>query len=180
MSFLSPTVVITVQGLLGTLSLMQPGRNRQTIEDLLQHKFSKADVETATQLLALREQLYPPGKLRPTARPTLVEHVEVHMGDKFSNISGPIINRSLVESSFNKVKAQVGNEAADVLAKAAELIEASGNRQAAELFEQFNEELQRPEPRKSVLSTAWDGIVKIVPAISSIAGAAAAISKLFA
>jgi uncharacterized membrane protein YdfJ with MMPL/SSD domain len=47
------------------------------------------------------------------------------------------------------------------------------------LFEQFNEELQRPEPRKSVLSTAWDGIVKVIPAIGSIAGAAVAMAKLF-
>jgi hypothetical protein len=38
------------------VSLMQSGRNRQIIEDLLQHKFSNADVETATQLLSLREQ----------------------------------------------------------------------------------------------------------------------------
>ena len=101
-------------------------------------------------------------------------------GDVFKNISNAtIINRSLITRSFSKVKEQAGDETAQVLIKVAEAVEKSGSAEAGELFNQFNEELQKPEPRKSVLRNTWDGILKVLPAVTTIAGAAGAIAKLF-
>jgi hypothetical protein len=48
------------------------------------------------------------------------------------------------------------------------------------LLDQFNEELAKPQPRKGLLKRSWDGIVAVLPAVTAIAGAAAAIAKLFA
>jgi hypothetical protein len=103
------------------------------------------------------------------------------MGDTFSNI-GPnttIINRSLVQNSMNKARAVGGEDAADTLKKIADAVDASGNKEAAAFFDQFNEELQKPEPRKTLLRASWDNLVSALPTIGAIAGAAEAIAKLF-
>jgi hypothetical protein len=160
-------------------TLMQPGRNRELLEDLLRHELSGADVDTANQLLKLRGSLYPPGKIRSAPKSFLVRNLEVQVGDTFNNVTNStIINRSVVSDVLNNARMLAGLETADVIGKAAELINASGSRAAGELFEQFKDELGKPAPRKSILSATWDGIVKIVPAIASIAGAAAAMAKL--
>jgi hypothetical protein len=57
-------------------------------------------------------------------------------------------------------------------------VENSGNKEAGEIFDQFNEELQKPQPRKSVLRNAWEGLTKILPTVESIAGLASEIAKL--
>jgi hypothetical protein len=103
------------------------------------------------------------------------------MGDTFSNIhNSAIVNRSMVENAFNKTKSEMGEHTAVVLLKVAELVAQSGNKEAGELLDQFNEELSKPQPRKSLLKRSWDGLVVVLPAITSIAGAATAIAKLFA
>ncbi len=105
----------------------------------------------------------------------------ITMGDKFSNISNStIVNRSLVESSFNKVKSEAGEETAKVLLKVAEIVAASGNMEAGEILDQFNEELAKPVPRKSLLKRSWDNLVQVLPTVTTVAGAAAAIAKIFA
>lgn len=101
-------------------------------------------------------------------------------GDTFSNISNAtIINRSLVMDSMNKARGIGGEELARVLESVGLAIEQSGNREAGELFNHFNEELQRPEPRKSILKNAWDSIVSALPTVTAAAGATGAIAKLF-
>jgi hypothetical protein len=103
------------------------------------------------------------------------------MGDIFSNIqNSSIVNRSLVENAFNKIKSEVGEDTAATLLKVTELVAQSGNKEAGEILDQFNEELGKPQPRKSLLKRSWDGLVAVLPAVNTIAGAAAAIAKLFA
>ena len=102
------------------------------------------------------------------------------MGDIFSNIkNSTIVNRSLVERSFNKVKSEADEETAKVLLKVAEVVADSGNKEAGEILDQFNEELAKPAPRKSLLKRSWDNLVQVLPTVTTVAGAAAAIAKLF-
>jgi hypothetical protein len=103
------------------------------------------------------------------------------MGDTFSNIqNSTIVSRSLVEQAFNSAKVTAGAEAAEALRKIAEFVAASGNKEAGELLDQFNEELARPEPRKSLLKRSWESLVQVLPTVTAVAGAAGAIAKLFA
>ena len=68
----------------------------------------------------------------------------IKMGDMFSGITNSqIINRSLVEKSFNKV-AQKDKEAAEFLQQVAEEVHNSGNKDAGELFDAFNEDVVHP------------------------------------
>ena len=101
--------------------------------------------------------------------------------DIFSNISNStIINRSLLQNAFNKAKSETGEEAAEALRKVAEAVAQSGNKEAGELLDQFNEELAKTQPRKSLLKRSWENLVQVLPTIEAIAGAAEAIAKLFA
>jgi len=102
-------------------------------------------------------------------------------GDIFKNITGStIVNKSIVEASFNKVRERFDTDTANAIKVVAEEIEKSGNREAAELFESFNEELQKPQPKRSVLRNCWNGIVEVLPMLSELVGVVAKISALFA
>lgn len=101
-------------------------------------------------------------------------------GDIFKNITGStIINKSSVEASFNKVKDQFDTDTAEAIKTVAEEIEKSGNREAAELFESFNEELQKPQPKSSVLRNCWNGIIEALPTLGKLTEIVAKISTLF-
>ncbi len=101
------------------------------------------------------------------------------MGDIFSNINNStIINSSLVLGAFNRVKTAAGDETAKVLLEVAEAVSNSGNKEAGEILDQFNEELVKPQPRKSLLERSWENLVQVLPTVSAIAGAAEAITKL--
>jgi hypothetical protein len=103
---------------------------------------------------------------------------EVVMGDKFENISNAtIINRSLVQNAFNKVRDEV--ETANALKRVADEVERSGNTEAAENFNAFSEELQKPEPKKSLLRSFWGGVTLALPSILQMTDIVAKISKLY-
>src|SRR5215211_5184912 len=105
---------------------------------------------------------------------------EFTVGDRFENISGStIINRSTVENAFNRVQKDFDQETANALLKVAEEIEKSGNKEAAEMFESFNEELQKPEPKKPVLRSLWAGMVEAMPTLAQLTDVVAKISTLF-
>lgn len=105
---------------------------------------------------------------------------EVVMGDKFENIrDATIINKSVVENSFNKIRAEQGEEVASALKAIAGFIERSGNKEAGELFDRFNEELNKPEPKKSVLKSVWAGIEKAIPVATALAEPVAKLATLF-
>jgi hypothetical protein len=106
---------------------------------------------------------------------------DIIMGDIIKDIGAGaiIVNRSTVEKSFNKVREEFDEETANALKKVEEEINKSGNKEAAELFETFNEELQKPEPKKSILRTVWNGIQLALPTITQLTKVVADISKLF-
>jgi hypothetical protein len=103
-------------------------------------------------------------------------------GDSFSNIGAgaTIVNRSTLTNAMNVVSQRADEGTAAALKELADFIQQSGNTAAAENFDAFNDELQRPEPRKSLLRSFWNGIVEALPSIASVAGATAKIVALFA
>ena len=86
--------------------------------------------------------------------------------DVFKNIqNSTIINKSVVENSFNKVKTEYDEEVAKALLQIGEYIEKSGDVSAGILYDKFNEELNKPQPEKSTLRKIWEGIEKTLPSI---------------
>jgi hypothetical protein len=101
------------------------------------------------------------------------------MGDTFENISNStIINKSLVENSYNKISEQYGQQTGEALLKIAEFIHSSNDPAAGTLFDKFNEELRKPTPDKSLLKRIWSGIERVLPYISTISNAVIAIAPL--
>jgi sugar-specific transcriptional regulator TrmB len=104
----------------------------------------------------------------------------VSLGDIFENIhASTIINKSMLENSFNKVKKEHNEQASKALVKVAEFIEKSGDPAAGALFNNFTEELNKPQPDKSRLKSFWSGIEKALPSIASVSEAVAKIVTLF-
>ena len=103
-------------------------------------------------------------------------------GDSFQNIGAgtTIINKSLVENSFNKVEREYGEDTKKALEQISQFIEKSNNPAAGALFNSFNQELSKPQHEKSTLKGIWDGIEKVLPSIATIAGTVAKITSLFA
>ena len=106
--------------------------------------------------------------------------IEVIMGDKIENIqNSTIINRSVVSDSFNKIKEGYSEDVANALMQIAEFIEESGNKEAGELFDSFNNEIKEPEPKKSMLKSLWGGIEKALPAITTLSEAVVKVVTIF-
>lgn len=104
------------------------------------------------------------------------------MGDKFENISGhaTIINRSLVNKSFQKTQQRFDKETAQALRKLAAFIEASQNQDAIERFNEFNKELTSEKPRKGMLQLLWNGIKEALPAVNTLGDIALKIAAIVA
>jgi len=68
----------------------------------------------------------------------------------------------------------------DALEKIAEHIEKSQSLEAADNFNSFNEELQKTEPKQSVLRTLWGGVTGALPSILQMTDVIDKISRLFA
>jgi len=101
------------------------------------------------------------------------------MGDHI-NVSGSgntVINRSVVENAFNRVK-RYDEGAAEALMQVSEFIHRSQNREAGEIFESFSEELAKPAPKQSLLKSLWQGTMTTLPAIGNLASAVEKIAKL--
>ena len=102
------------------------------------------------------------------------------LGDSFHNISGStIVSRSFVEHSFNRIRDQYDQETAEALEKVAQEVNKSGNKEAGELFTAFSEELQKPEPRKSLLCNMWNGLKEALPTLAKLADVTEKITRLF-
>ncbi|WP_150748756.1 hypothetical protein [Pseudomonas fluorescens] len=107
--------------------------------------------------------------------------VEVVMGDKYENIqNSTIINRSIVNDALKNVEDQCGTEMAKALESIARAVEESRSVAGGALFESFSKELQKKEPNKSALREFWEGLMKVVPNISTMVEATAKIAVLFA
>lgn len=105
---------------------------------------------------------------------------EIVMGDKFENIkNATIVNRSFVVDAFNSVNEQLDEETADALVTIAEAVEQSGNLAAGALFDQFSQELAKPENDKGKLHQFWDGLIAVLPSVATLTNAVAKIGGLF-
>ena len=116
--------------------------------------------------------------------PSLTVNLKGHtitMGDTYKNISGStIINRSLVDQSFNSVKRDFDPQTAEAIRKLADFVNASGNRAAAELLDDFNTELVKKAPRKSLLRGIWEGIKNELPTVKDALDIAKGIAAIVA
>jgi hypothetical protein len=100
------------------------------------------------------------------------------MADRFENIqNSTIVNSSFVQAAFNKSK-QADEGTANVLLEIAEAVARSKNEEAGEILDQFNEELARLQPCKSLLRRSWGYLVQVLPTVTAIADATEAIAKL--
>jgi hypothetical protein len=118
--------------------------------------------------------------LRDLLEPGYQRPVEVTMGDRFENIQDTtIVNRSTVENAFNRVAPQVDSELSDALRELADAVQASGSTAAAETYASFTEELERSEPRKSVLRSLWDGLTDALPSVLQMTEVVAKVTSLF-
>jgi hypothetical protein len=103
-------------------------------------------------------------------------------GDKIDvrGSGNTIVNRSTVNNAFNKVKAAQSEEVAKALLEVETAINKSGNKEAAENFESFSDELAKPQPKKSLLKTLWQGTLAALPTLEELPEVVAKISALFA
>jgi hypothetical protein len=109
-----------------------------------------------------------------------IERLKI-MGDRI-NVKGSgntIVNHSTVQNAFNKVKSEYGEATGRALRSVEQAINESGNKDAAENFESFNEELQKPEPKKSLLKTMWQGTLAALPTLKELPDVVHQITKLF-
>ena len=83
------------------------------------------------------------------------------------------------EKSCTPGKSDCDEATADALKKVAEEIECSHSKEAAETFASFQEELQRPEPRKAVLRALWSGVTVVLPTIIQMSDVATKVAKLW-
>lgn len=90
-----------------------------------------------------------------------------------------VVNRSIVQHAFNKVKDEHDEETAKALLRIEEAINNSGNKEAVENFESFNEELAKPTPKKSILKTLWKGTLEALPELTKLIDMIEKIEKLF-
>jgi hypothetical protein len=91
-----------------------------------------------------------------------------------------VVNRSTVNNAFNRVKAAHSEDIAKALLDVEAAINKSGNNDAAENFESFSDELAKPEPKKSLLKTLWQGTLAALPTLTELPDVVAKISTLFA
>lgn len=110
------------------------------------------------------------------------EYNEYIMGDVFKNIGAgaTIVNRSNLVNAMNATKDTVGPDVSEALRQLAEFIERSGDSDAAENFNAFTEELQQPNPRKSLLKSFWNGMLAALPTIADLATVVGTITALIA
>ncbi len=102
------------------------------------------------------------------------------MGDVFKNITNSsIVNRSTFFDAMTNLESKSEPDLMTALEKVAGEVEASGNKDAGELLEQLMEELARENPRKSLVKRSWDTLSEMLPEVAKVAGAGAAIAKLF-
>lgn len=101
-------------------------------------------------------------------------------GDRIiAGAGATIINRSTVTNAFNRVKKEHDEGTAELIKKVADIVEKSGDPKAIKLFNAFTDQLQNPQPDKTILESLWQSLMVALPAIGAIAGAVAGISKLF-
>lgn len=102
------------------------------------------------------------------------------MGDKSKPSHGLLRgNGARGEKSCTPGKSDYDAATADALKKVGEEIERSHSKEAAETFASFQEELQRPEPRRAVLRALWSGVTSTLPTIIQMPDVATQLATLW-
>jgi Zn-dependent metalloprotease len=97
------------------------------------------------------------------------------LGDKFEKVSNStIVNKALIQNSFNKIQRDYNEDTSRALKQVAKFIEESSDPSSDALFNQFIEELNKPQADRSRLKNLWSGIEKVLPKVTKIA----AVSKI--
>jgi hypothetical protein len=79
-----------------------------------------------------------------------------------------VVNHSSVRNAFNCVAAAHDEETANALLRVEAEINKSSNKEAAENFESFSDELSKPEPKKSLLKSLWQGTLAARPTLKEL------------
>jgi hypothetical protein len=121
---------------------------------------------------------------------TYINNIEKYIKQENTTVEGDkifvpgsgnvIISRSTVQNAFNKVKTEYDEETANALKRVEEEIIKSGNQEAADNFTAFSEELSKPEPKKFLLKTLWQGTLSALPTLAQMSSIVNLIVKLFA
>jgi len=85
----------------------------------------------------------------------------------------------IISDAFNKIESEVDKDTANAFREIAIEIEKSNNADAVENFNAFSEELQKQEPKNSLLSSLWNGVTRALPSILEMTEAVAKIVALF-
>ena len=104
----------------------------------------------------------------------------MHQGDKIDvhGSGNTIVNRSTVQNAFNRVAAKHDEDIAKALLQIETAINKSGNKDAAENFNP-SAQLAKPEPKKSLLKSLWQGTLAALPTLKELPDVIAKISSLF-
>ena len=104
---------------------------------------------------------------------------EIKMGNVFKDISNStIISESEVKECFNKLSDKGDNLLANALLEVLEKIEDSKDPEAEALFNSFITELTKQDANKTVLKTLWEGIIRQLPHIGTMATVIEKITKM--
>lgn len=88
-----------------------------------------------------------------------------------------IVNKSIIVNSFNSLNER-NPELAQALKQLAGYVEASGDKNAGEAFDNLVEAVDNSE-KPSVIRAFWNDLVNIMPDVEKVGTAAVAITKLF-
>jgi hypothetical protein len=102
------------------------------------------------------------------------------MGDKITNsqvAKGTHIQMSAVDS-FKQLEGRYEPDTEAALKEVANIVQSSGNDKAIALYAKFTKELADPHRSTSALRGFWDDLMKVLPSVAKIAGAAGAVAKL--
>lgn len=146
-------------------------------------KINKAAVDTNTRI---RKRGYEEmGEMRGHPSNTYiiknVKNLNSMDGDQINNSGSgnTVVNRSTVQNAFNKVAANYDDETANAIKVVAGEINRAGNKEAAENFEAFNEELLKPQPKKTLLKSLWEGTLSALPSLAQLSSVVNLIMRLF-
>jgi len=116
-----------------------------------------------------------------------MKNSDIHIGDIGGDIIGAsvsgsnsnIIGKSIVVSGSLYDAKRHDDQIRKALEMIAEFIKKSNNPAATVLFDNFSEELNKPQPEISRLRSLWSGLETVLPSIASISETVGKIKKLF-
>lgn len=109
--------------------------------------------------------------------PTRLPPVRLSMSNIVVGSNIQQIIDSTITDSFNKIDGTYDHEVTTFLKEVGDTVKKSGDKDAADHYGALVENLKND--KKSMARTMWDGLVKALPSVTAVAGAATAIAKIF-